>query len=161
MTNKEHIAEIIKQAEKDLTKCFSILVSLKSGNFNGLENFQPMLADTLYKLTNTYNDARAIYKKSLQKQQNSEKAKEWKAYKEAIKILMKIGQNMGDIFAWYFYSNNLNLLHALYELPANDIGRLRLAQAPGHVQNFSIRNKAGVFSVLHSLPPIKKSAPRS
>lgn len=99
MTNKEHIAEIIKQAEKDLTKCFSILVSLKSGNFNGLEDFQPMLADTLYKLTNTYNDARAIYKKSLQKQQNSENAKEWKAYKEAIKFLMKIGQNMGDIFA--------------------------------------------------------------
>ena len=69
MTNKEHIAEIIKQAEKDLTKCFSILVSLKSGNFNGLEDFQPMLADTLYKLTNKYNDARAIYKKSLQKQE--------------------------------------------------------------------------------------------
>ena len=115
MTNKEHIAEIIKQAEKDLTKCFSILISLKRKSFNGLEDFQPMLAETLYNLTNTYNDIRAIYKESLQKQQNSENAKEWKAYKEAIKFLMKIGQNMGDIFAWYFYSNNLNLLQKHYE----------------------------------------------
>ena len=100
------IKEIINAAEIDLKECYDYLALLKSKNFNGLENFQPKLAETLYCLTDLYDKLKSKTK-FCHKQDISYNIShsEIQLLLNSIKRLIKIGQHMGDIFAWYFYKD--------------------------------------------------------
>lgn len=109
MINMNKIKEIINSAETDLNECYDYLLLLKSKNFNGLENFQPKLADTLYCLSDLYEKLKSETKLyNTQKILGNKQISENQLYLNAIKKLIKIGKNMGDIFAWYFYKDSPN-----------------------------------------------------
>lgn len=109
MINMNKIKKIINSAETDLNECYDYLLLLKSKTFNGLENFQPKLADTLYCLSDSYEKLKSETKLyNTQKILGNKQISENQLYLNAIKKLIKIGKNMGDIFAWYFYKDNPN-----------------------------------------------------
>lgn len=119
--NQNNVYEIISEAELSFHKCFLYLLSLK--NMDGthpeeitLVEFQPTLADALYKLMSFYQTLNQFERSIIERKSSykyswfSNRMKKIHSYKEAISSTIEIGKELGDAFVWAFYENNIDEL---------------------------------------------------
>lgn len=119
MISDEEIKVGIDVAEKMLLKCFDRLLVLKHADgdlTDAILEFQPQLADCLYKLMELYKRLKAEKKQLIAEKLSFCQSDFRRAmalnndFSEAIKHAIEIGKSIGDAFAWFFYRDNFSEL---------------------------------------------------
>jgi len=117
--DQAYIMKTIDDAEAQLNACFEILKTLRTGITEELSflNFQPSLADTLFKLMSVYKKVCAEEKvlintkNKMQKSDFASSIKKVHKFKRVLNDTIDIGKMLGDSFVWLFYNENQEELY--------------------------------------------------
>ncbi|PLX51154.1 MAG: hypothetical protein C0613_00675 [Desulfobulbaceae bacterium] len=121
MISKVKVHALIDDIERDYIKCWDILCgikeySTKSGDINKIFEFQPILANAIFKLSRKY---RAIHqekqkvigkKKQLTPSWFKRRLKLLSGYQKSIKETILIGKSLGDSYAWFWYQKDRSFI---------------------------------------------------
>jgi hypothetical protein len=121
MISRATIQKLIDDVEAEFRKCWRTLAALKEGTqpktpVNEILDFQAQLAETLFRLDETYRLICKEKEETIKKKRRlnpdwfRRKMKSLAAYQDVIKIVIGIGRALGDSFAWFFYQRERNLL---------------------------------------------------
>lgn len=160
LISKETVKQNIDIAEEALNKCFNMLMDIKHSSDSlgdALMNFQPLLADCLYKLMVFYQELQTekdyiVSQKSSWEQPVFKDAITQNAkYIKAVKEVITIGKSLGDSFAWFFYYQNRPALDMHFEHPSTGlfvagVGGKGEIEFIKHNQNLD-----GLFTVYHGI----------
>jgi len=126
MIRLKDVNAALDEAERHFETCWSYLVSIKRGQFKRdrvapLVEFQPLLASALFGLATMHNslakerqeriDSKANYSRAWFARRMAFLARQQRRIVEAVRL----GQSIGDAYAWFFYQNEQDFLrqHAL------------------------------------------------
>lgn len=168
MTNRTTLQVLLDKTEVAYRTCWQVLRGMKvrdaSPTFiSGLLDFQSILARALFNLDSAYRQLEQerehlVTRKSLVKPDwFLQTIRRLGKYQEVIADASNIGKAMGDAFAWFFYSNERDLLrqHVLHEpiteLPTG-IGR---AGEFAFINNVKIQN--GHLILYHGITSILRN----
>jgi hypothetical protein len=112
------VRKAIDAAETKFKTCWDILSALKNQKPTAgrLIEFQPILAQALYDLEQTYErvvhfrDHLISTKTKHESTQFVRRLRLLNEYKKAIEETMRVGRSLGDAFAWLFYNNSPQML---------------------------------------------------
>lgn len=112
---KELVKKEVSSAETILNECFDMLLDFKHarGNLDEiLKNFQPKLAECLYRLMQLYQALQRENKAVISLKSNYSK-EEFKSIMESndklskvVRATIELGKNLGDAYIWFFFRDN-------------------------------------------------------
>ena len=115
MVSKRELVILLTDVEKEYEKCWDILAGIKgnTSNFdlNEFFDFQFILSHCLFSLDSYYRRITQEEKEVIRKKGQvdfkwfKKRLKDLAFYKKLIKKSIKMGKELGDYFAWIFYSN--------------------------------------------------------
>ena len=124
LISRTTVQQKINEAEIILRKCFDYLVSIKRSKDNSVDaviNFQPKLADCLYYLMKFYHELQTEKKTLISSKENYDADSFSKVmatnanFSKMVSEVINIGKNLGDAYAWLFYSQNRQELGKHFE----------------------------------------------
>ena len=130
MISLEDVRSKIENAEKTLTASFNMLLDFRKGigNLgNIILNFQPMLAECLFELMNSYKVLQSAKNELISKKSTfpssefAESMAENAKLSNVVKNTIEIGKNLGDAFAWFFFKNNREELQKHFKHKSNGL----------------------------------------
>lgn len=124
MISKSDIKNLINETEESYLKVAEILSTIKSRRdfkVTKLFNIQPILAESLYKLSSMYSDLSQEKKNYIERKSDlntswfNHRMKLINKYQNVVDYAISIGKFLGDHFAWSFYHLDRKKLYEHYQ----------------------------------------------